>query len=119
MIPFFLAGAITAGVVVHSLLCQTLITVNEDAILVKYELSRLSYTRKRQTQGLDTITEEVVYKKNYQPVYGIGLFFRNQSKLKFGSALKAEERRWLIGELYEMKDLYVKPLTSYTAKRPR
>jgi hypothetical protein len=55
---------------------------------------------------LNKITESVAYTENYQPVYGIGLFFNNERKVVFGSGLKEEERKWLIGELNEMKIHY-------------
>ena len=48
----------------------------------------LARTRRGRTRDLMKITENVVYRRNYQPVYGVGLFFRDGSIITFGSALK-------------------------------
>lgn len=64
----------------------------------------LGVTRARSGRLTDLmrITENAVYQRNYQPVYGIGLFFKDGTKITFGSTLTEEERKWLIGELHEM-----------------
>jgi len=59
-------------------------------------------TRKGSTKQLMRIAENSVYQSNYQPVYGIGLFFKDGTTITFGSELREEERKWLIGELQEM-----------------
>lgn len=48
---------------------------------------------------ITAVTEDVVYTKNYQPVYGVSIRHGINKSVKFGSGLSEEERRWLIGEL--------------------
>lgn len=79
---------------------------------VRWSLFGVGYGKKRMTKNLEKITQDVLYTKNDNPVYGIGLFFNNEGKVKFGSMLKEEERKWLIGELYEIKE-------KYALKRPK
>jgi len=55
-------------------------------------------TKSLATSSITAVTEEVVYTKNYVPVYGVGLKSGSQT-LKFGSALTEEERKWIVGEL--------------------
>lgn len=47
---------------------------------------------------ITAVTEDVVYSKNYQPVYGVCLKHGKKS-LKFGSSMTDEERKWAIGEI--------------------
>jgi hypothetical protein len=82
------------------------INFNLQTIELVWQLFGIRFRRIRQTANLNKITESVAYTKNYQPVYGIGLLFNNERKVVFGSGLKEEERKWLIGELYEMKIHY-------------
>jgi hypothetical protein len=79
---------------------------NQQTIELVWQLFGIRFRRIRQTANLNKITESVVYTKNYQPVYGIALLFNKERRVVFGSGLKEEERKWLIGELYEMKIHY-------------
>lgn len=71
-------------------------------ITVTWRAWGLARTRRGRMRDLMKITENVVYRRNYQPVYGVGLFFKDGSSITFGSSLKEEERKWLIGELHEL-----------------
>jgi hypothetical protein len=82
---------------------------NAKKIEVIYDILGFRYRKRRRSVDLDKITESVAYTSNYQPVYGIGLLFKKEPKIVFGSGLKEEERKWLIGELYEMKTIYQNP----------
>jgi hypothetical protein len=77
----------------------------EFALLVDRQECRLAWSvfkwsRKKvlPVSSITAVTEEVVYTKNYQPVYGVGIK-AGEKTVKFGSALTEEERKWLIGEL--------------------
>lgn len=59
-------------------------------------------TRKGSTRQLMRIAENTAYHRNYQPVYGVGLFFKEGTTITFGAELREEERKWLIGELQEL-----------------
>lgn len=103
IIPFCVVGMITFFIFLFMLKGNTTVNVNLNQLTVKWALYGFGYTRTRNTKMLDRITEDVVYSKNYQPVYGVGLYFKDKGKIKFGSNLKEEERKWIIGELYELK----------------
>jgi hypothetical protein len=105
-IPFIMIGILTIGFLLFILNGTTQVIVDMNQFVVKWSLFGLSYSKARDTKKLIKITEDVIYTKNYQPIYGIGLYFDKQTKVKFGSSLKEEERKWLIGELYEIKHQY-------------
>ncbi len=84
----------------------SLITISKENILIKKSLLNIGITKTKTTQQLNKITESVVYEQNYQPVYGVELQFTDEPSVKFGSMLDEAERKWLIGELYELKDKY-------------
>lgn len=80
------------------------LSINASEVKLQRLLFSFDLSKTRTTANLEKITEHVAYHSNYQPVYGIGFFFKkNETQLVFGSKLKEEERKWLIGELYEMK----------------
>lgn len=103
LIPFCLIGILLIAILIYVINGKTSVTLNREKIEIKRSIFGWAHTSKRQTKNLKKITEDVMYTKNYQPVYGIGLYFSKESKLKFGSSLKEEERKWIIGELYELK----------------
>jgi uncharacterized protein YebE (UPF0316 family) len=107
LILFPIIGLLAIFFLVFTIKGTTYINVNRETIELIRELFGLRYRKVRQISNLNKITESVVYTQNYQPVYGIGLLFNNEKKLVFGSGLKEEERKWLIGELYEMKNHYL------------
>ena len=48
-----------------------------------------------------TVSQQVFYSQNYQPVYGVEI--RNsEGKLRFGTALGAEEKAWLVTEVRDV-----------------
>lgn len=106
LIPFVIIGIVTAATFFLYLRGITVIEFNKENISVAWKLFGLKHKRTRNSRDLERITEDVIYNKNYQPVYGIALFFKGDTKLKFGSNLKEEERKWLIGELYEFKNKF-------------
>jgi hypothetical protein len=106
LLPFCVIGILTIGILLFTLNGNTTVRISEANIIVKWSLFGLGYSKTRKTSGLDKITEDVIYSQNYQPVYGVGLYFKQEGKIKFGSNLKEEERKWVIGELYELKDQF-------------
>lgn len=105
-IPFLVIGMLLIGALFFSIIGSITITVDQSIICVKWSLVGIGYTKKGITKNLKKITENVMYTENYQPVYGVGLFFIEDKKITFGSTLKEEERKWLIGEFYEIKKKY-------------
>ena len=106
LIPFLLTGLAIIFCTLFMVKGIAYINFNKQTIELIWQLFGIRYRKVRQTSNLAKITESVAYTKNYQPVYGIGLLFNYEKKIVFGSSLKEEERKWLIGELYEMKIHY-------------
>lgn len=106
LLPFCVIGILTIGILLFILDGNTTLRISNADITVKWSLFGFGYSKTRKTSGLDKITEDVVYTRDYQPVYGIGLYFKREGKIKFGSSLKEEERKWIIGELYELKNQF-------------
>lgn len=106
IIIFPAIGVVLILITIFAVNGRAYINFNRETVEVVWQLFGARYRRVRQTSNLDKITESVAYTKNNQPVYGIGLLFHNEKKVVFGSSLKEEERKWLIGELYEMKNHY-------------
>lgn len=100
LLPFLFMGLVLMGVALFISKAATELTIDPQEISVKWSAQGLNYTKRRVTSNLKKITETVIYTKNYEPVYGIGLIFSKESKLSFGSKLNDEERKWLIGELH-------------------
>lgn len=57
---------------------------------------RLNFTR----EGLSDVSLQVAYEENYKPVYCIQVIGR-EGKTRFGTALSAEEKAWLLGDLQQ------------------
>ena len=106
LIHFPVIGLFMFFLFVFNLKGKLVLTIDRHKLKARWSAMGLSWTKTRDTQFIDKITEDVMYKQNYQPVYGIGIFCTGQSKVKFGSSLREDERKWLIGELYEIKDIY-------------
>lgn len=50
------------------------------------------------TDGIDSVAQAVFYQQNYEPVYGVEIR-SSRGKLRFGSALTAEEKAWLVADI--------------------
>lgn len=101
---FFLALPITAHLL-YTAYSSTKISFNSSFVKLDRLWFGLNLSKTRITESLGKITEHLILQTDDEPVYGIGFFFmKNETQLVFGSKLKEEERKWLIGELYEMKN---------------
>lgn len=98
MVLFFLV----VGVAMMVPSFTTISVVVGGTISVTWMALGFTRTKKGSTRQLMRIAENTVYQRNYQPVYGIGLFFKDGTTITFGSELREEERKWLIGELQEL-----------------
>lgn len=105
-IPFLLVAIFISLYTAFLISGKTEIHYNKELISVTWIFIRIKHSKKQASSGLKKITEVALYTTNHQPVYGIGLFFKNGKKIKFGSNLNEDERKWLIGELYELKASY-------------
>lgn len=98
LLIFVTVGAGLALVALYSFYGEFSLLADRSTCRAVWTLFKWNRTKSLITTSITAVTEEVVYTKNYQPVYGVGL--KSGSKtLKFGSALTEEERKWIIGEL--------------------
>ena len=98
LLIFVSVGAGLALVALYSFYGEFSLLADRSTCRAVWTLFKWNRTKSLITTSITAVTEEVVYTKNYQPVYGVGL--KSGSKtLKFGSALTEEERKWIIGEL--------------------
>ncbi|MGL4599212.1 MAG: hypothetical protein ACRCYO_16950 [Bacteroidia bacterium] len=99
----FLIGLILLYVLLKSFFETTTLTYSSSSIDVRK--SALNFTLKKQTRTtpIKHFTEVVAHEENYKPVYGIEILFSDDTSIEFGSYTFEGERKWLIGELYEIK----------------
>jgi hypothetical protein len=95
---FVLIGAVVAGFAVFMLFAEFALLVDRQECRLAWSVFKWSRKKVLPVSSITAVTEEVVYTKNYQPVYGVGIK-AGEKTVKFGSALTEEERKWLIGEL--------------------
>jgi hypothetical protein len=95
---FIVIGMILAGASLFGFFGEFSLLTDRTTCRAVWTLFRWSYTKTLPTPTITAVTEEVVYTKNYAPVYGVGLK-AGAKTLKFGSALTEDERKWIIGEL--------------------
>lgn len=95
---FVVIGAVVAGIAVFLLFGEFSRLVDRSELRAVWSVFKWSRTKTVPVSGITAVTEEVVYTKNYQPVYGVGIK-SGRKTLKFGSALTEEERKWVVGEL--------------------
>jgi hypothetical protein len=98
LLIFVTIGAGLALVALYSFFGEFSLLADRSTCRAVWTLFKWSRTKSVITSSITAVTEEVVYTKNYQPVYGVGLK-SGPKTLKFGSALTEEERKWIIGEL--------------------
>lgn len=98
LIPFILIGLLVALACVYVFFGEFTFSIDRRECRAIWSVFKWNFTRKATTAQINGVVEDVVYRKNYQPVYGIAIKHGN-STLKFGSDLNDEERKWLIGEI--------------------
>ena len=98
LLIFVTVGAGLALVALYSFYGEFSLLADRATCRAVWTLFKWNRTKSLLTSSITAVTEEVVYTKNYVPVYGVGL--KSGAKtLKFGSALTEEERKWIVGEL--------------------
>lgn len=66
-------------------------------------------------EGIQSVRMTVFYSQNYTPVYGIEITC-GKRKMKFGSALSAEEKAWLCQDMREALGLEASPVSPAAEK---
>ena len=95
---FAAIGALMAFFALYAYRGVFMLSLDRQRCHAIWSLLRYNYTKTAFNADITAVVEEVVYSRNYQPVYGIAIK-HGASTLKFGSSLTEDERRWLIGEI--------------------
>gem|GEM_PF-1374423 len=99
LIPFILIGIATAILFLFSWLGNFSFIIDKHRCLAVWSLFGFKRKKSCNTADIHDIVEEVLYTKNYQPVYGVSIKHGNNKSLKFGSDMTEDERKWCLGEL--------------------
>jgi hypothetical protein len=95
---FVLIGAVIFLAALYNFWGQFSLLIDREEFRVSWSLFKWSYRKKYPTKEITAVREDVVYSKNYAPVYGVGIACGKKT-LKFGSGLNEDERKWLVGEI--------------------
>lgn len=79
------------------------ITIDSDHFSFEWSLFSFKRTKQRNWKNLKEIRKVTMYKSKRKWVYGIGLYFKGEKKIKFGSGLSDEDRNYLIRTLEKLK----------------
>jgi hypothetical protein len=71
-------------------------------VSVTWSILGLAWTKRKPVMRLVKIIEHPVQRSEDSAQYGVGMFFDDGSNIAFGSLLEEAERKWLVGELWEM-----------------
>ena len=98
LLLFLAAGAVFTLITLYCFFGEFSLLVDRSTCRLVWTLFKWNRTKSLSTPSITSVTEEIVYTKNNQPVYGVGLTVDTKI-VKFGTVLTEEERMWLIGEL--------------------
>ena len=96
---FVIFGAVFAISALQLLVGTFTLRLDQNDCVGSWKLFGQGYSKRRRTEEIVDVVEAVVYTRNYQPMYGVGIEFRTAKALKFGSTLSEDERKWIVGEL--------------------
>ncbi len=100
---FMAVGLLLIYSFVKSFFEATTLTYSSSSIEVQKSVLSFNYKKQTRTAAIKHFTEVVTHEENYKPVYGIEILFSDDTTIEFGSYTFEGERKWLIGELYEIK----------------
>lgn len=82
---------------------KRMIVVDQDYFTFIWSLFGYQRTKKRNWKNLKEIRKVSMYKSQRKWVYGIGLYFNGEKKIKFGSYLSDDDRAYLMRKLEQLK----------------
>jgi hypothetical protein len=95
---FVAIGLLFAVFALYAYRGEFTLSIDRQRVHAIWTLFRYNFERSAANADVTAVVEEVVYTRNYQPVYGIAIKHGTRT-IKFGSSLTEDERRWLIGEI--------------------
>jgi hypothetical protein len=99
ILPFILAGVGLVLTFLFHLKGNVTLLINHSQVSVSWGLFGFEYAKKGKTLDITDIGVDVVYSQSYQPVYGVGIKFKDDKYIKFGSTLSDQEKKWIVGEI--------------------
>ena len=107
IIPFFgLFWAVGLGmlyVAFRQKYMRHTITFGSDRITLRKEMFGKSSEKSLAKSSIAAVSQKEFYQQNYKPIYGIEIR-GTDGKLRFGSALTADEKAWLVADFNQVLD---------------
>jgi hypothetical protein len=95
---FMAVGILVLVIALFQMFGEFTLSIDRTECRAIWSLFRWMRTKRIPTASISAVSQDVVYTRNHQPVYGIALKHGDRS-LKFGSALSEDERKWIVGEI--------------------
>ncbi len=99
LIPFVAVGLLTGGAALYAFFGEFTLAIDRVECCAIWTLFGRNWRKRAPLAEITDVTEDVIYTKNYQPVYGVGIRCGGNRKIEFGGHLSVDERKWLIGEI--------------------
>ncbi len=80
------------------------VIIDRDHFTFQWSLFGYGRTKKRIWKNLKEIRKVTMYKSKHRWVYGVGLYFKGEKKIKFGSYLSDEDRIYLMRTFETLKN---------------
>lgn len=109
MIPFVLIGLGMAVGALWAIFGRTSVALSRSALIVERALFGLRWRKTYKIEDIESIGMREAYKRNGHSKYGVGIELASRRMpVIFGSSLTEDERKWILGELYDFW-MQVKP----------
>lgn len=99
MIPFILVGILTFFAFLFYLCGEFSLMIDLQKCYAIWSVSKFKYKKTVRCNEITDVAEDVVYTKNHQPMYGVGIKYGKNKSLRFASSATEAERLWIIGEI--------------------
>ena len=82
---------------------QREITVDPERFTFRWSLFGRGRTKTRSWKHLKEVRKVSMFKEKHRHIYGIGLYFKNARRIRFGASLSEADRNYLITTLSKLK----------------
>ena len=103
LFPIGLMMLLSPIVFLFFLVGKRMIIIDQEYFTFIWSLLGFNRTKKRKWKNLKEIRKVGMYKSKRKWIYGIGLYFNGEKKIKFGSYLSDEDRNYLMQTLEKLK----------------
>jgi len=99
IIPFWAIGLGVGYTGLRMSYTELLVRVDEKQVVLTRRFFKKMWDKSFPREQVGRVHLSVAYQQNNSPVYQIEIDNREGKNIKFGSSLKTDEKRWLLGEL--------------------